>query len=129
MVTATGRALAVAVLLAYQVTMPQPAILTHYGTGDGFLGQRHSASWQGLACGLPPVVDVDHFGAAGPYDVPLCSRLLIIYGGKAVVVTIVDRMRDDVLFGLPHFDLWPAAAEALGIIEDGIVEAETAKIP
>lgn len=68
------------------------------------------------------MVDNEHFGAAAPYDIPYCSRLLIVYGSEAVVVTVVDRQKHDLIGGLPHLDLWPAAAAQLGIVELGIVE-------
>lgn len=101
---------------------PSPAVLTHYGTGDGFLGARHGASWHGDSCGLPSVVDLVSYGVAAPRGIPYCAQVLICHDGACIVATVVDRMADDVVHGLPHFDLWPAAAEALDITKIGIAE-------
>ena len=109
--------------IAPRTVQPVPAILTHYGTEeDGYRGQHHGAYWHGDSCGLPDVVDDEHLGAAAPYDIPYCTRLLVVVGPEAVVVTVVDRQRHDVIAGLLHLDLWPAAARQLGIVEQGIVE-------
>lgn len=106
---------------AIALMMGQPAVLTWYGSaGDGFLGERHGASWHGDACGLPDAVDLGAFGVAAPRWVPYCSRLLVCTDTCAVVVA-VDRMRDDRLFGLAHLDLWPAPAAALGVVGPGVV--------
>jgi len=116
-------AVATVVTLCVAVVAPQSVTLTYYGTvGDGYLGQHHAAYWHGLDCGLPSSVDEMHFGTAAPASVPFCSQLAACYEDRCVSVTVVDRQRDDVLFGLPHLDLWPAPAAALGMIEKGIVE-------
>lgn len=96
-------------------------VLSWYGSeGDGYLESRHGAAWNGKNCGLPDLVDGVHYGAAGPRWMPYCKALLVCQG-RCIVVVIVDRQRDDWLFGRPHLDLWPAAAEALDMVEVGIV--------
>lgn len=101
----------------------EPATLTWYGSeSDGLLGARHGASWHGDPCGLPNEVDLESFGCAAPRWIPYCSRLLVCVGERCVTVTVVDRQALDVLDGRWHVDLWPAAAEALGMVEAGIVE-------
>lgn len=101
----------------------QPATLTYYGEGDGFAGQHPGAYWHGKDC-TPDTVDDDFFGAAAPRDIPYCTEVLVLHEDKAIVVTVVDRQRDDELHGRPHFDLWPAAAEGLGYKHEGLVEAK-----
>ena len=105
---------------------PEPAVLTHYGVGDGLLGARHGAYWHGNSCGPPDVVDLEHFGVAAPRRIPYCSRLLICHERTCIMATVVDRQRNDVIHGKLHFDLWPAAAAAaaLGIMEKGIAEGK-----
>lgn len=105
---------------------PEPATLSYYGTGsDGFFDQYHSAYWQGYKCyNMPDKVDDVHFGTAAPYWVPLCSHVVVCYNGKCLLATVVDRQRDDILFGKSHFDLWPAAARELGMVDAGIVEGK-----
>lgn len=107
------------------------ATLSYYGTEeDGFLGQHHSAYWQGHSYfDMPDVVDDENLGTAAPYWVPLGSHLMVCYDGKCVVVVVVDRQRDDVLFGKPHLDLWSAAAETLGMVDVGIVEGRVWGMP
>lgn len=129
-----GASMAVATALTIIANLlnptPTPAILTHYGTeGDGYLGQHHGAYWHGDSCGLPDVVDAEHFGAAAPYSIPYCTRLLVVYGSEAVIVMVADRQKHDVIDGLPHLDLWPAAAKQLGIVELGIVEGAIFLLP
>jgi hypothetical protein len=107
----------------------RPAVLTWYGSeGDGYLGARHGASWHGDTCGLPERVDLAGFGTAAPRGIPYCSRVLVCIR-ICVVVTVVDRQRDDRLFGLDHFDLWPAPAERLGVIWPGVVEGWVVVLP
>lgn len=101
---------------------PSPATLTHYGTGDGLLDQHHGAYWHGDSCGLPDVVDSVSYGVAGPRWIPYCTQVLICHDDTCVVATVVDRQRHDVIHGELHFDLWPAAARALDIVEKGIAE-------
>ena len=113
-----------ALVLALLLREPEPVVLTHYGTDDGLLGQHHGAYWHGDSCGLPPVVDVVSYGVAAPRGIPYCTRVLICHDGACVVATVVDRQRDDVVRGKPHFDLWPAAARALGMMEKGIAEGK-----
>jgi hypothetical protein len=101
---------------------PKEYLLSFYGTeGDGYINEHHSAYWHGHDCGLPDKVDAVHFGMAAPRWVPLCSRWLVCYDGCCVVATVVDRQRDDIIHGLPHLDLWSAAAEHLGYVGEGIV--------
>lgn len=120
-----AQAVASAITLVAALVSPQPVTLTYYGTaGDGYLGQHHAAYWHGLDCGLPVRVDKEHFGAAAPASVAFCSQIVVCYQARCVLVTVIDRQRDDTLFGLPHLDLWPAAAAALGMIEKGIVEGK-----
>lgn len=128
-VSAVGIAITIAAAVA--ASPGERAILTWYGSeGDGLLGARHGASWHGDACGLAEVVDLEGFGCAAPRWIPYCSRLVVCQDRcqdrcqdiSCVVVTVVDRMADDVIGGRWHVDLWPAAAEALGILEVGIVE-------
>jgi len=102
----------------------EPVTLSYYGTDDGYAGQHHSAHWNGLDCGLPAVVDDAHFGTAAPYWVPLCARLVVCCGDKCLLTTVIDRQRDDWLFGKPHLDLWPAAARHLGMMAAGIVKGK-----
>ena len=111
-------------VLALLLRESSPAVLTHYGTGDGLLGQHHGAYWHGDSCGLPDVVDLEHFGIAAPRWVPYCTQVLICHGGACVVATVIDRMADDVIHGQMHLDLWPAAAEVLGMVKAGIVEGK-----
>ena len=120
-VSAIGTAITIA---AAVVAGPgEPAVLTWYGdVSDGFLGARHGASWHGDACGLAEVVDLEGYGCAAPRWIPYCSRLVVCHDGACVLVTVVDRMADDVVGGRWHVDLWPAPAVALGMVEAGIVE-------
>jgi len=123
--TEAAQAVAGAITLIAALVSPQPVMLTYYGTtGDGYLGQHHAAYWHGLDCGLPVMVDKTHFGAAAPASVPFCSQIIVCHVTRCVLVTVIDRQRDDVLRGLPHLDLWPASAAALGMIEKGIVEGK-----
>ena len=116
--------------VAASASAGDPAVLTWYGSiEDGYLGARHGASWHGDSCGLPEVVDLEGYGAAAPAWVPYCSRLLVCVGERCVVVVAVDRQRDDVLFGLAHLDLWPAPADALGVVGPGVVEGWFAVLP
>ena len=119
----------IAIILGLSAGGRVPATLTWYGSeGDGYLAARHGASWHGDSCGLAEVVDLEGYGVAAPVGIPYCSRLLVCAEGgetlplRCVVVTVVDRMRDDVLEGRAHLDLWPAPAEALGVIGPGVVE-------
>ena len=113
-----------ALVLALLLRESSPAVLTHYGVGDGLLGARHGASWHGDSCGLPEVVDLEHFGVAAPRWIPYCTQVLVCHGGACVVATVIDRMADDRKDGMPRFDLWPAAARALGMMEKGIAEGK-----
>jgi hypothetical protein len=114
----------IALILSLLLREPEPVVLTHYGIGDGLLGQHHGAYWHGDACGLPPVVDLVSYGTAAPRWIPYCTKVLICYGQTCVIATVVDRQANDVIDGKPHFDLWPAAAEALGMVEAGLVKAQ-----
>ena len=120
-VSAIGTAITIAAAL---LSGPgEPAVLTWYGSeGDGCLGARHGASWHGDACGLPEVVDLESFGCAAPRWISYCSELVVCRGERCIQVVVVDRQADDVIGGRWHVDLWPAAAEALGMVEVGIVE-------
>ena len=102
----------------------EPAILTHYGQGDGLLGQHHGAYWHGDSCGLPGAVDLVSYGVAAPRWIPYCTKLLVCHEETCVIAVAVDRMADDVIDGKPHFDLWPAAAEALSFTERGLVQGQ-----
>lgn len=113
-----------ALAFALLLREPMPATLTHYGTGDEFLGQHHGAYWHGNSCGLPSVVDLVSYGVAAPRWVPYCTEVLVCYQEQCVIAVVADRMADDVLNGQAHLDLWPAAAQALGIVERGIVEGK-----
>ena len=100
----------------------EEAVATWYG--EDFLGKRHSASWHGeTPRGFPEVVTENAYGVAAPVGIPfgtiLCiTRLRTCYGessefdGRSVIVQVVDRKaryRDK-----GYYDLWPAAALALG---------------
>ena len=113
-----------ALVLALLLREPEPAIFTHYGVGDGFLGARHGASWHGDSCGLPPVVDSVSYGVAAPRWIPYCTKILICYQGQCIIGVVVDRQRHDEIHGKPHLDLWPAAARTLGMVEKGIAEGK-----
>ena len=113
-----------AFVLALLLREPSPAVLTHYGLGDGLLGQHHGAYWHGDSCGLPDAVDMVSYGIAAPRWIPYCTQVLICHGGACVVATVVDRQANDVIHGKPHFDLWPAAARTLGMMEKGIAEGK-----
>ena len=93
--------------------------ISYYGTEeDGYLGEHHGAYWHGDSCGLPTVVDEEHYGAAAPRGIPYCSQLVVCVPDRVpdcVTVTVVDRQRDDYVGGSPHIDLWPAPARMLGI--------------
>ncbi len=131
-------AIGAAIAIAAAVRGPgEPVTLTWYGSeGDGYLGARHGASWHGDACGLAEVVDAEGYGCAAPRWIPYCSRLVVCVTpvasitaiapitdyNRCVVVTVVDRQVDDVIGGRLHVDLWPVPAEALGMVEVGIVE-------
>ena len=121
-------AIGAAITIAAAVRGPgEPVTLTWYGSvGDGCLGARHGASWHGDACGLSETVDLVGYGAAAPRWIPYCSRLVVCQDRcqdiNCVVVTVVDRMADDRKNGMVRVDLWPAPAEALGMVEAGIVE-------
>ena len=114
----------IALALALLLREPELATLTHYGTGDGLLDTRHGASWHGDSCGLPSVVDLKHYGIAAPRWIPYCTGVLVCHKQTCIVAMVVDRQRHDVIHGEPHFDLWPAAAQALGMMEAGIVEGK-----
>ena len=114
----------IALAFALLLREPVPAILTHYGLGDGLLGQHHGAYWHGDSCGLPGVVDLVSYGVAAPRWIPYCTEILVCHDSVCIVATVVDRMADDRKNGVPRFDLWPAAAEALGMTEKGIVTGE-----
>lgn len=118
------------ILLLLGILVPfRPAVFTWYGSeDDGYLGARHGASWHGDACGLSERVDLVGFGTAAPVGIPYCTRVLVCVQTCAVV-TVVDRQRDDRLFGRDHFDLWPAPAERLGLLEPGIVKGWVAILP
>ena len=115
----------IALAFALLLRGPEPATLTHYGQGDGLLGQRHGAYWHGDSCGLPEVVDLEHYGVAAPRGIPYCTKIVVCHERACIMATVVDRQKHDVVDGLPHFDLWPAAAEALGMIEQGLVQGQT----
>ena len=113
-----------AIVLALLLQKPEPAVFTHYGVGDGLLGQHHGAYWHGDSCGLPDAVDMVSYGVAAPRWIPYCTKVLICHDGACVMATVIDRMADDRKDGIPRFDLWPAAAQALGMMEAGIVEGK-----
>jgi len=101
-------------------------LATFYGTTDGYLGERHAASWWGqIPDGFPEYVDEVHFGVATrsrslPFGTKLELRIMGLPNwaepelsfliGRKVVVTVVDRLPND--SGV-SFDLWPAAFTAL----------------
>lgn len=114
-----------ALVFALLLREPTPAVLTHYGQGDGFLGQHHGAYWHGDSCGLPGVVDLAHYGVAAPRWIPYCTKFLVCHEQACIVATAVDRQKHDIIDSKPHFDLWPAAAQALGIVELGIARGRT----
>jgi len=114
----------IALAITLLMREPTPAILTHYGLGDGLLGQHHGAYWHGDSCGLPDVVDLEHYGVAAPRWIPYCAEVLVCHDGTCIMAVVVDRQRHDVIDGSPHFDLWPAAARALGMVEKGIAEGK-----
>lgn len=114
----------IALVFALLLKEPAPVVLTHYGQGDGLLGQHHGAYWHGDSCGLPGVVDLASFGVAAPRWIPYCAKILICFERSCVVATVVDRQHHDVIDGKPHFDLWPAAAEVLDMTEEGIVKGK-----
>lgn len=95
--------------------------VSYYGTeSDGYIGQYHGSYWHGYDCGLPDVVDDVNYGAAAPRWIPYCSKLLVCSDTKCVLVTVVDRQRDDIINGFPHIDVWPAVAKELDMIDSGI---------
>lgn len=112
----------IALAFALLLREPAPAILTHYGQGDGLLGQHHGAYWHGDTCGLPDVVDLVHHGVAAPRWIPYCTKILVCHKTACIVATVIDRQHHDIIDNKLHFDLWPAAAEALGMAERGIVK-------
>ncbi len=114
----------IVLVLTLLLREPEPTVLTHYGTGDGLLGQHHGAYWHEDSCGLPDVVDLEHYGVAAPRWIPYCTKILVCHDSTCIIATVVDRQRHDVIHGKPHFDLWPAAAQALGMVEAGIVEGK-----
>jgi hypothetical protein len=65
-----GAAVATAILAQGQVG-GEEFVLSWYGSeGDGCLGSKHGAAWNGEDCGLPELVDEIHYGAAGPRWLP-----------------------------------------------------------
>lgn len=114
----------IALAFALLLREPTPVVLTHYGQGDGFLGQHHGAYWHGDSCGLPGVVDLVSYGIAAPRWIPYCTEVLICFEESCIVAMVVDRQKHDIVDGKSHFDLWPAAARALDIMKKGIVKGE-----
>jgi rare lipoprotein A len=78
---------------------------TYYGLGDGY-GGKITASGEAM--------DPSAYKAAHPF-LPLGTSLTVCYDG-CVDVVINDRG--------PTLDLTPAAAEAIGMMEEGRVDAE-----
>lgn len=108
---------ATVVIVANMLFNPVPAFLSYYGAdGDGFYGKHHGAYWHGDSCGLPDVVDEYGFGTAAPRWIPYCSKVMLCADDRCVEVAVVDRQRDDVIYGNWHFDVWPAVADELGLL-------------
>lgn len=111
-----------AFLLAFFQLIDREAVCTWYG--EEFIGRRHAASWhQQTPIGFPEVVTLTHFGIAAPPDIPFGTRLFITrsapcnplcsqeYNNTSIIVTVVDRKAS---LAQGSYDLWPAAAKALG---------------
>jgi hypothetical protein len=106
--------------------------LTWYGSeADGFLGLRHGAAWNGLACKdwtrlpavMPVTVTASHFGVAMPGIEYYCMPIRVCVAARCIVATAVDTPHDVVIGGKPHVDAWQAVARELGVQEAGIVTA------
>jgi len=98
------------------------AVCTWYG--EEFIGRRHAASWhQQTPIGFPEVVTMEHFGVAAPPDIPFGTKLFITrlvpcnsrcsqkYNNTSIIAIVVDRKAS---LAQGSYDLWPAAAKALG---------------
>jgi hypothetical protein len=106
-------------------------VLTHYGEGDGFMGQRHAASWHAeTPAGFPEVVTRDALGVAAPSDIPFGSRLrLTVFAtcdGRAlpprtIEAVVVDRRADG---AEGYYDAWPATFRALADPACGCVRVQ-----
>jgi len=110
-------------LVVILVALRPAAEATWYG--NEFLGRRHAASWHAeTPAGFTDYVDSERFGVAAPISIPFGTRLRITrqgavcgrsspFDGTSIIVTVVDRMGD--YTREDRYDLWPAAAKALGM--------------
>ena len=111
-----------ALLFAFFQLVDRDAVCTWYG--EEFIGRRHAASWhQQTPEGFPEIVTLIHFGIAAPPDIPFGTKLFITrlapcnllcsqeYNGTSIIVIVVDRKAS---LAQGSYDLWPAAAKALG---------------
>lgn len=111
-----------AFLFAFFQLIDREAVCTWYG--EEFIGRRHAASWhQQTPVGFPEVVTMEHFGVAAPPNIPFGTKLLITrlvpcnplcsqeYNNTSILVVVADRKAS---LTQSSYDLWPAAAKALG---------------
>jgi len=113
------------------IPIDSQATATWYG--NQFIGCHHAAYWHSRTpVGFTPVVDTARFGVAAPSSIPFGTKLRItrictcwgeprVTDGRQVVVTVVDRRARSV-WG--YYDLWPAPAEALDMVEDGCIKIQ-----
>jgi len=119
----------IALLLALHIASV-PVTITTYGIDDEFTWRRHAASWHRVTpVGAPEVVDYEYLGAASN-DVPLGTVLHVtvlhecngdIQARREVTVTVVDRLANGIS---GYVDLWPAAAQEVGLGKDGCALGE-----
>lgn len=125
------------VLVASRLYFPVPidadAILTWYG--EGFIGQRHAASWhRETPNGFPEVVTLDDYGVAAPASIPFGTLVrLAVYETcwgdpiqpRSVVAIVVDR-RARSLNG--YWDAWPATFNALAEEDAGCLRVTAERL-
>lgn len=109
------------------MSQPVPVKITTYGINDEFYGKRHASSWHmETPLGAPEHVDSSYLGAASNdfefgtvVEVTAateCSGSHSVLNGNTVTVVIVDRLAEGYN---GYIDLWPAAAEEIGLGEEG----------
>lgn len=99
-----GAALVVVFAFSF-VTCAYAETTTYYGTTDGYAGGITASG---------DIMDPQGFTAAHPY-LPLGTVVTVCWEG---CVDVVINDRGSVL------DLTPAAAEAIGMLEEGVVDAD-----
>ena len=83
-------------------------------------GRYTSAYWHNVRCydiygdPIPNIAGVTSSGCAAPRNIPLCSQMLVCTSYGCDICTVVDRQRDDIVYGQPHIDLqWAVAHDVI----------------